>query len=199
MLANDEERNFLPGSVQVKFDVFMSTNYNLMQDLANNHFVGEALPYIKNKLDLMVDATNSKGIGTARAPGTYENVQDIVMDILDPAVVVSEVDHINEGIHNAINNMYKAMDEYVRENGSTADIAALDSALASVATPQAGSPAATRTGISTNFDLATNAQCNYQGHATIANGTLRFCEFAILNKANTHETRVHHVEPRNRS
>lgn len=194
VLANDEERNFLPGSVQVKFDVFTSTNYNLMQDLANNHFVSEALPYIKNKLDLMVDATNSKGIGTAGAPGTYENIQDIVMDLLDPAIVVSEVDHINEGIHNAINNMYKAMDEYVRENGSAADIAALDAALASVATPQAGSPAATRTGISTNFDLATNAHCNYQGHATITDGTLRFCEFAILNKANTHETRVHHVE-----
>ena len=55
----------------------------------------------------------------------------------------------------------------------------------------------TRTGVSTNFNLATNAQCHYSGHATIVDGTLRMCEFAILNKANTHETRVHHVETAN--
>ena len=60
--------------------------------------------------------------------------------------------------------------------------------LAAVANPQTGSPADTRTGISTNFNLATNDACNY------GDGTLRFCEFAVLNKANTHETRVHHVE-----
>ena len=47
---------------------------------------------------------------------------------------------------------------------------------------------------SSDFNLATNAQCHYTGHASIADGTLRMCEFAILNKANTHETRVHHVE-----
>jgi hypothetical protein len=34
----------------------------------------------------------------------------------------------------------------------------------------------------------------YSGHPDIADGTLRLCEFAVLNKANTHETRVHHVE-----
>ncbi len=28
----------------------------------------------------------------------------------------------------------------------------------------------------------------------IPDGTLRLCEYAVLNKANTHETRVHHVE-----
>jgi ABC-type molybdate transport system substrate-binding protein len=194
LLGNDEDRNFLPGNIQVNFDVFTSTNYNLMRDLAANGFVTEAAPYIKNKLDLMVDATNSKGIGTAGAPGTYANIYDIVMDLLDPAIVVSEVDHINEGIHNAINNMYKAMDEYIRENGSDADIKALDDALADVSIPQTGSPADTRTGITTDFNLATNAQCHYSGHPTIANGTLRFCEFAVLNKASTHETRVHHVE-----
>ena len=194
ILGNEDDRNFLPGSVQVDFDIFASTNYTLMQDLANNGFVSEAIPYIKNKLDLMVDADNSQGIGTAGAPGSYENTQDILMDLLDSSIVVSEVDHINEGVHKAINKMYQAMDEYVRENGPTSDIAALDSALAAVATPQAGSPAALRTGVSTNFDLATNANCHYTGHATIADGTLKFCEFAILNKSNTHETRVHHVE-----
>lgn len=208
VLGNDEERNFLPMSIQVDFDVFSSTNYNLMRDLAANGFVTEALPYIKNKLDLMVAEGNPKGIGTAGATGTYEHVFDIVMDLLDdcdsdatgcidggdPGIVVSEVDHINEGIHRAINNMYKAMDEYIREHGSLADVAALDAALAAVAVPQPGSPADTRTGVSTDFNLATNPECHYAGHPAIADGTLRFCEFAVLNKANSHETRVHHVE-----
>ena len=44
VLGNDEERNFLPLSIQVAFDVFSSTNYNLMRDLAANGFVTEALP-----------------------------------------------------------------------------------------------------------------------------------------------------------
>lgn len=197
VLGNDEERNFLPGSYQVDFDVFSSTNYNLMRDLAANGFLTEALPYIKNKLDLMVAQGNPAGIGTAGATGTYAHIFDIVMDLLDPAVRVSEVDHINEGIHVAINNMYKAMDELIREQGSAADIAALDAALAAVATPQPGSPGETRPleeGISTDFNLATNPQCHYSGHPTIPDGTLRFCEFAVLNKSSTHETRVHHVE-----
>jgi hypothetical protein len=208
VLGNDEERNFLPMSIQVDFDAFSSTNYNLMRDLAANGFVTEALPYIKNKLDLMVAEGNPKGIGTAGPTGTYEHVFDIVMDLLDdcdsdatgcigggdPGIVVSEVDHINEGIHRAINNMYKAMDEYIREHGSVADVAALDAALAAVAVPQPGSPADTRTGVSTDFNLATNPECHYAGHPAIADGTLRFCEFAVLNKANSHETRVHHVE-----
>lgn len=197
VLGNDDERNFLPGSVQVDFDVFASTNYNLMRDLAANGFVTEARPYIKNKLDLMVAAGNPLGIGTAGASGTYEHIFDIVTDLLDPAVRVSEVDHINEGVHRAINNMYKSMDELIREQGSAADIAALDAALAAVATPQPGSPADTRTGVSTDFNLATNPECHYAGHDTIPDGTLRFCEFAILNKASTHETRVHHVETPN--
>jgi hypothetical protein len=197
LLGNDEDRNFLPLSIQVAFDVFSSTNYNLMRDLAANGFVTEALPYIKNKLDLMVAEGNPLGIGTGGDSGTYEHIFDIVMDLLDPAIRVSEVDHINEGIHNAINNMYKAMDEFIRENGPQADIDALDAALAEVATPQDGSPGQTRPieeGITTDFNLATNAQCHYSGHPTIADDTLRFCEFAILNKENTHETRVHHVE-----
>ena len=208
VLGNDEERNFLPLSIQVDFDVFSSTNYTLMRDLATNGFVTEALPYIKNKLDLMVAQGNPLGIGTAGASGTYAHIFDIVMDLLtdcekdaagcvdggDPGIVVSEVDHINEGIHNAINNMYKAMDEFIRENGSPADIDDLDAALAAVATPQPGSPAETREGVDTDFNLATNSQCHYSGHPTIPDDTLRFCEFAILNKSNTHETRVHHVE-----
>lgn len=197
VLGNDEERNFLPGSIQVDFDVFASTNYNLMRDLAANGFLTEAKPYIKNKLDLMVAEGNPLGIGTAGPTGTYAHIQDIVMDLLDPAVRVSEVDHINEGIHRAINNMYKAMDELIREQGSAADVAALDAALAAVATPQPGSPADTRTGVSTDFNLATNPECHYSGHPSIADGTLRFCEYAILNKASTHETRVHHVETPN--
>jgi ABC-type molybdate transport system substrate-binding protein len=197
VLGNDEERNFLPGNIQVDFDVFSSTNYNLMRDLAANGFVTEALPYIKNKLDLMVAEDNPLGIGSGGASGTYAHIYDIVMDLLDPAIVVSEVDHINEGVHRAINNMYKSMDETIREYGASTDIAALDSALALVAMPQPGSPAETRTleeGITTDFNLATNPECHYSGHPSIPDGTLRFCEYAVLNKANTHETRVHHVE-----
>ena len=50
-LGNDEDRNFLPGNIQVDFDVFASTNYDLMQDLANNGFIDEAVPYIRNRLE----------------------------------------------------------------------------------------------------------------------------------------------------
>ncbi len=193
---NDPERNFLPFSIQVEFDVFASTNYNLMRDLATSGFVREAQPYIKNKLDLLVLQGNPHGIGdgvmpTGVAPtgnADVDKIVDIVLDLLDPAVPVSQVDHINEGIHNAINNMYRFMDDYIRTNGTASQVAELDARLAAVAMPQAGSPAATRTGVSTNFDLAANPACNY------GNATLRFCEFAVLNKANTHETRVHHVE-----
>jgi hypothetical protein len=117
-----------------------------------------------------------------------DKIVDIVLDLLDPDVPVSQVDHINEGIHNAINNMYRLMDQCIRDNGTASQVAELDTRLLAVANPQTGSPADTRTGISTNFDLATNAACNY------GNGTLRFCEFAVLNKANSHETRVPHVE-----
>jgi len=192
LLGNEDDRNFLPTSIQVDFDVFTSTNYNLMRDLANSGFVTEAVPYIRNQLTLMTDAANSPGIGT-----TPDETIDATMDLLDPNVRVSEVDHINEGVHRGINNMYKRMDEYTRTNGSAAEIAALDAALALVSVPQPGSPAETRTaeeGITTDFNLATNPECHYSGHAVIADGTLRMCEFAILNKSNTHETRVHHVE-----
>jgi hypothetical protein len=193
---NEPARNFLPFSLQVEFDVFASTNYNLMRDLAASGFVTEAKPYIKNKLDLLVLQGNPHGIGDGVMPlgvtptgdADIDKIVDIVFDLLDPEVPVSQVDHINEGIHNAINNMYRFMDDYIRTNGTPEQVAELDARLAAVAMPQPGSPAATRTGISTNFDLASNPACNY------GNSTLRFCEFAILNKANTHETRVHHVE-----
>jgi len=134
-------------------------------------------------------------IGVPGTPGT-DDIADATLDLLDPAIRVSQVDHINEGVHRGINNMYKRMDEYTRLN-SPADVAALDVLLAAVANPQPGSPAETRTaeeGITTNFNLATNPECHYSGHATIPDGTLRLCEFAVLNKSNTHETRVHHVE-----
>jgi len=189
LLGNEDDRNFLPTSIQVNFDVFTSTNFNLMQDLAKSGFVTEAIPYIRNQLTLMTDAANSSGIGD-----TPDETIDATMDLLDPNIRVSEVDHINEGVHRGINNMYKRMDEYTRLNGSPADVAALDAALYAVMMPQPGSPAATRTGITTDFNLTTNPECHYSGHASITDGTLRLCEFAVLNKANTHETRVHHVE-----
>ncbi len=193
LLGNEDERNFLPTSIQVDFDVFTSTNFNLMRDLGQNGFVKEAIPYIRNQLTLMTDAANSAGIGGP----TKDDIVDATLDLLSPAIRVSEVDHINEGVHRGINAMYQRMDEYTRLNGSPADVAALDAALAAVSVPQPGSPAETRTieeGITTDFNLATNAACHYSGHASIPDGTLRFCEFAVLNKANTHETRVHHVE-----
>ena len=189
LLGNEDDRNFLPTSIQVDFDVFTSTNFNLMRDLAANGFVTEAVPYIRNQLTLMTDDANSAGIGVGADPTV-----DATLDLVDPVIRVSQVDHINEGIHRGINNMYKRMDEYTRLNGDQSDIDQLDAWLALVATPQPGSPAATRTGVSTNFDLATNAECHYSGHASIADGTLRVCEYAVLNKSNTHETRVHHVE-----
>jgi len=196
LLGNDEgDRNFLPFSIQTRFDVFTSTNYNLMRDLAKSGYVKEAIPYIRNQLTLMTDAANSDMIGVPGTPGA-DDVTDATLDLLDPLIRVSQVDHINEGVHRGINAMYQRMDEYTRLN-SPADAAALDLLLADVADPQPGSPAETRTieeGIKTNFNLATNPACYYSGHPMIPDGTLRLCEFAVLNKSNTHETRVHHVE-----
>jgi len=193
LLGNDEgDRNFLPFSIQTNFDVFTSTNYNLMRNLAESGYVKEAIPYIRNQLTLMTDAANTAGIGGP----TGDDIADATLDLLDRNIRVSEVDHINEGVHRGINAMYKRMDEWVRLNSLT-DVAALDAALALVKTPQPGSPAETRTaeeGIMTEFDLSKNDECYYSGHVSIPDGTLRLCEFAILNKSNTHETRVHHVE-----
>jgi hypothetical protein len=166
---NDPARNFLPFSLQVEFDVFVSTNYNLMRNLAASGFVTEAKPYIKNKLDLLVLQGNPHGIGDGVMPAgvvptgnaDIGKIAEIVFDLLDPNVPVSQVDHINKGIHNAINNMYRRMDDYIRANGTPEQVAELEARLAAVAMPQPGSPAATRTGISTNFDLATYPECNY--------------------------------------
>jgi ABC-type molybdate transport system substrate-binding protein len=194
LLGNDEgERNFLPFSIQTNFDVFTSTNFNLMRDLGASGYVKEAIPYIRNQLTLMTDAANSAGIGGP----TGDDIADATLDLLDMYIEVSQVDHINEGIHRGINAMYQRMDRYTRLNGTPAEVGLLDARLAAVANPQPGSPAETRTieeGIDTNFNLATNPACHYSGDPDIADGTLRLCEFAILNKANTHETRVHHVE-----
>ncbi|VAW70613.1 hypothetical protein MNBD_GAMMA09-366 [hydrothermal vent metagenome] len=189
LLGNEDARNYLPTSIQVDFDIFTSTNYNLMRDLAKSGFVKEAVPYIRNQLTLMTDAANTQGIGA----GADETVA-ATLGLLDPNIRVSEVDHINEGVHRGINAMYQRMDEYTRLKGTAAEIAVLDVLLSAVSQPQKGSPAALRTGVSTDFNLATNPACHYIGHASIADGTLRMCEFAILNKSNTHETRVHHVE-----
>ena len=195
LLGNDEgERNFLPFSIQTNFDVFTSTNYNLMRNLAASGYVKEAIPYIRNQLTLMTDDTNSAGIGGPAGTPGGNDIADATLDLLDPGIRVSQVDHINEGIHRGINAMYQRMDEWTRLN-SPEDVSALDTALAAVSVPQTGSPGDTRPeNDPEDFDLATNPACHYMGHPTIKDGTLRLCEYAVLNKANTHETRVHHVE-----
>ncbi|MGD8941017.1 MAG: substrate-binding domain-containing protein, partial [Gammaproteobacteria bacterium] len=216
LLGNDEERNFLSGNFQVDFDVFASTNYNLMQDLANSGFIDEAVPYIQNKLDLMVAEGNPKGIG-ADSYGTgdadFDKQFDILMDLLSGDVIASNLDHINEGIHNAANKYMGAAHDYIRDNdqeismtytyadGTTETAtkmasAWLQDALAVVATPMAGSPAAERL-------VSRDAGENHSSHDLAAMGCeyspgeYKFCEFATLNKANTHESRVHHVETPN--
>ena len=212
ILGNDEDRNFLPGNVQVDFDVFASTNYNLMQDLANNGFIDEAVPYIKNRLDLMVAVGNPQGIGNTNRTGDAEfDAQfDIIMDLLSGDTIASSLDHINEGIHNASNNYMKAAHNWVKANDRNVTLGSytfadgttdsgekmasewIQLALAKVATPMAGSPGAERL-------ISRDAGENHSSHALVDNGCgtagdLLFCEYAILNKANTHESRVHHVE-----
>ena len=226
LLGNDEDRNFLPGNFQVDFDVFASTNYNLMQDLANNGFIDEAVPYISNRLDLMVAGDgdqdnpggNPKGIGNTVHTGDteFDPQFDIIMDLLSGDVTASSLDHINEGIHNAANNYMKAAHNWVKDhdrnvtipsstpykyaNGDTEDGTKLASewiqaALARVATPMTGSPSEVRLD---NRDAGEN----HDSHDLVARGCvdddgLLFCEYAVLNKSNTHESRVHHVETPN--
>jgi ABC-type molybdate transport system substrate-binding protein len=211
LLGNDEERNFLPGNFQVDFDVFASTNYNLMQDLANNGFIDEAVPYISNRLDLMVAVDNPKGVGDTVHTGNadFDTQFDIIMDLLSGDVTVSSLDHINEGIHNAANNYMRNAHAWVKANDQTVTMtykyadgtmetdtktgsAWIQAALAKVATPMAGSPGAVRL-------VSRDAGENHTSHALVDNscGTaddLVFCEYAVLNKSNTHESRVHHVE-----
>jgi len=213
-LGNDEERNFLPLNFQVDFDVFASTNYNLMQDLANNGFIDEAVPYIKNRLDLMVAVGNPKGIGNTMHTGDadFDTQFDIIMDLLSGDVVASSLDHINEGIHNAANNYMKAAHNWIKahdqevtmtytyadgttETATRSGSAWIQAALEKVATPMPGSPGAERL-------ISRDAGENHTSHDLVANGCgsagdLLFCEYAVLNKATTHESRVHHVETPN--
>jgi len=223
-LGNDEERNFLPGNYQVDFDVFASTNYDLMQDLANSGFIDEAVPYIANRLDLMVKTGNPEGIGNTRYTDDedFDTQFDIAMDLLSGAVIASSLDHINEGIHNAANGYMKKVDAYINSHaeasteitmsyhygnddnpGSETKTAAewLEAALLAVATPHPDSPGAKRLPDSGD-DLAGDAGENHTSHDLIdrgcgTNDDLVFCEFAVLNKFNTHESRVHHVETPN--
>lgn len=228
-LGNDEDRNFLPGNFQVKFDVYASTNYKLMQDLANNGFIDEAVPYIANRLDLMVGKGNPKGIGSTSHTGNadFDAQFDIIMDLLSGNVTAAYLDHINEGIHNAANGYMKKAHAYVVANDrlvtladgyeyadGTTELAGtemlasdwIQAALGKVATPMTGSPGALRL-------VSRDAGENHTSHALVDNacgtvtttlggvaittGPLTFCEYALLNKANTHESRVHHVETPN--
>ncbi|MDX2464691.1 MAG: substrate-binding domain-containing protein [Porticoccus sp.] len=234
-LGNDEDRNFLPGNVQVDFDVFASTNYDLMQELADKGFIDEAVPYIRNRLDLMVADGNPKGIGTGFGAIAYGSdgvaydpafdVQfDIIMDLMSGDVVASSLDHINEGIHNASNGYMKKVHGYVRSHNREVRIPYykdadgneyidetrtakdwVQVALAPVATPMPGSPSALRLvsrdsgekhDAATGHDMAT-FEDNKGAGACWKAGALGFCEMAVLNKANTHESRVHHVETPN--
>lgn len=211
LLGNDEDRNFLPGNFQVDFDVFASTNYNLMQDLANNGFIDEAVPYISNRLDLMVAVGNPKGVGDTVHTGIpdFDTQFDIIMDLLSGDVTASSLDHINEGIHNAANNYMKAAHNWVKANDQTVTMtykyadgtmetatktgsAWIQAALNKVATPMAGSPGAERL-------ISGDAGENHASHDLDQRdcgtaGDYLFCEYAVLNKASTHESRVHHVE-----
>jgi ABC-type molybdate transport system substrate-binding protein len=214
LLGNDKPRNFLPHNLQVDFDVFASTNYDLMQDLANNGFVSEVLPYIANRLDIMVVAGNRKGIGDAKLTDDteFDTQFDIVMDLLSGDVTTSALDHINEGIHKAANSYMKKAHSYIIDNDRKINMAYtlangtqitknqlasawVQAALAVVAKPMNGSPGQLRL-------ISLDAGESHTSHALSANkcGVPRayiFCEFALLNKRSTHETRIHHVETPN--
>ncbi len=217
-LGNDEDRNFLPSNIQVDFDVFASTNYRLMQDLANNGFIDEAVPYIRNRLDLMVAAANTKEIGSNVYTGdvAFDKQFDIAMDLLSGDIVASSLDHINEGIHNAANGYMKKVDAYINGHVEAATMVTMDyhfgddtfvvgatmsaaewleAALQAVATPHPDSPGALRL-------MTGDAGENHTSHDLVDNGCgtatdLKFCEYAMLNKFNTYESRVHHVETPN--
>lgn len=198
VIGNEKTTNFLPLNIQVNFDVFTSTNYDETKLLAQKGFLTTALPYTKNQLTLLVK--NGNPAGFASGPATDTTVA-ATLDLLSADFRVSEVDHVDEGIHKAINGMYKKMDAYVRAHGSADEIAALDAALELVKTPQDGSPGCTRYNACgsnppawpADFDLWSNPECHV-GSEGDPGAHLQMCEFAILNKTNTHETRVHHVE-----
>lgn len=211
LLGNDDTRNFLPHNLQVDFDVFASTNYALMQDLANSGFVTEALPYIANRLDLMIRSGNEKGIGNTPITGhsDFDTQFDIIMDLLSGDIIASSLDHINEGIHRAANGYMKKAHQYIMDNDKMVSMtyrlasgteryktqlatAWIQDALNAVAIPQNGSPGQLRL-------ISLEAGEIHTSHALSDNncgspGAYTFCEFALLNKRNTHETRIHHVE-----
>lgn len=225
-LGNDEERNFLPGNYQVDFDVFASTNYDLMQDLANNGFIDEAVPYIANRLDLMVAVGNPVQVGSTDYPEItdpdFEVQFDIAMDLLSGDVIASALDHINEGIHAAANGYMGKVDKYINGHPEASTMITMDyhfgddtwsgmqtmtaaawleAALQAVKDPQPDSPGAKRLPDS-GGPLAGDAGENHTSHNLVDRGCgtdtdLAFCEYAVLNKFNTHESRVHHVETPN--
>jgi subtilisin family serine protease len=224
LLGNDEDRNFLPGNFQVDFDVFASTNYRLMGDLADNGFIDEAVPYISNRLDLMVAGDgdpdnpggNPKGIGNTVYTGNaeFDTQFDIIMDLLSGDVTASSLDHINEGIHNAANNYMKAAHDWVKANddgtlidmtytyaddteeiGSKTASDWIQAALAVVASPLPGSPSETRLDDRDAGENHTSHDLDQRDCGSA--GDYLFCEYAVLNKADTHESRVHHVETPN--
>lgn len=226
LLGNDEDRNFLPGNIQVDFDVFASTNYNLMQDLANNGFIDEAVPYIANRLDLMVAVGNPEGVGSTDYPEItdtdFEVQFDIAMDLLSGDLVASSLDHINEGIHNAANGYMGKVDAYINSHAEASTSITMDyhfgddtmsgvqtmtaaewleAALQAVKDPHPDSPGAKRLPGSGD-PLAGDSGENHTSHNLVdrgcgSNDDLKFCEYAVLNKFNTHESRVHHVETPN--
>ena len=99
-----------------------------------------------------------------------------------------------------VNMMYTYADGTTVTEDKMASVWIQD-ALAKVATPMAGSPGALRL-------VSRDAGEKHSSHNLSANGcgsdatatapaNYTFCEFAVLNKANTHESRVHHVETPN--
>jgi len=223
-LGNDEERNFLPNNYQVDFDVFTSTNYTEMKTLADAGFIDEAMPYISNRLDLMVKAGNAKEIGSTIYTGDsdFDTQFDIAMDLLSGDIVASSLDHINEGIHVAVNGYMNKVDAYINNHALASTLITMDyhfgddtwsgvqtmtaaewleAALTAVATPHPDSPGYKRLPGSGD-PLAGDAGDKHSSHNLVDNGCgtdadLVFCEFAVLNKFNTHESRVHHVETPN--
>jgi hypothetical protein len=165
---------------------------------------------------------NPKGIGNTRytSNAEFDTQFDIIMDLLSGDVIASSLDHINEGIHNASNNYMQNAHKWVKahalagtpitmtynyavsegappETETATKKAAewIQAALARVATPQPGSPGAERL---ISRDAGENHSAS-NGHdlderGCVDGGELLFCEYAVLNKGNTHESRVHHVE-----
>ncbi len=172
----------------------------------------------------MVKVDNPQGIGTDSYTGDpeFDKQFDIAMDLLSGDIIASSLIHINEGIRDASNGYMKAVDAYINghalastsitinyhyrdhsHSGMKTMTAAewLECALQAVATPHPDSPGAKRLPGSGD-PLAGDAGENHTSHDLVDNGCgtatdLVFCEFAVLNKFNTHESRVHHVETPN--